>query len=661
MMTTAMMKNTKRLFIGITLLFATFSFGQEAEYGEISKEELLEASYPLDSSANAAVLFEQRKIYYDYDPEKGFILKTEVHKRIKLYNKEGFEQATEEVLLFQTNGRAEKISGLEGSTYSLVGGEIVTTNLKKDGIFKTEISDYVKKTSFTMPALTEGSVVEYRYKIASPYSQSIERIMLQYEIPIKKIKIALAIPEYYTFRKRTVGFLPINLKESTDRQNDFIYGNRIDYKITKYDINANMVPAFKIEPYSGNYQNYISAVSFELQSTQFPYSTITNYASTWGGIARGAFKNSKFGGAMTTNKYFKKDIDALISGVSNPMEKMTLIYDYVKEKMTWNEVSVIMPGKNMKKVYEERVGNSAEINLMLIAMLKYAKVNVKPILVTTGERPLSLFPTVQGLDYVVARVRINDNEYILDATDEYGQPNVLPDRVVHGLGRLISERGDSEMMFFRPKKLSQMQHLVSCEMDKEGNVTGNRRARYTFYGAHDFRVENGTKKEQENIDRLKEHYGLENITEYKVDNMDNLGQPILESFAFETSDEVEVIEDEMFFSPMLFLRGKENIFKSEERKYPIDLRYGFSNNYSVTIKIPEGYTVAEKPEDVGFKLPENMGSFVFRSNISGNMIQLSVNETFSTPLITEQYYMALKTFYGKLVEKQSDQIVLKKI
>ncbi|WP_281989419.1 hypothetical protein [Aquimarina aggregata] len=656
------MKKNKKLLLGLILMVAISSFAQEYKFGEVSKEELLETSYPFDKSANAAVLFEKKKIYYDYDPKQGFVLTTEVFKRIKLYTKNGFGHASEELFLYQSNGTAERVSGLSGVTYSLAeDGSVIETKLKNDGIFKTEVSGSLKKMSFTMPALTKGSIIEYKYKILSPFSRSIDRILLQYDIPIKKIKVSLAIPEYYTFRKRTAGFLPINIRESSDRQSDMIYSQRVDYNVTKYDISAQQVTAFKKEPYSGNYMNYVSALSFELQSVQFPYSTIQNYASTWGGIAKGAFKNSRFGGAMNTTKYFKKDVDQLISGVSDPMKKMNLIYDYVKEKMTWNDRFAVMPRKNMKKVYEERVGSAAEINLMLIAMLKYAKVNVKPILVSSSNKALSLFPTLQGLDYVVARVKVNEDVYFLDATDKYGEPNVLPDRVVQGLGRLITERGDSDMVMFRPSKVSLKQNVLLCQIEEDGNIKGKQRVKYTSYEAHDFRVQNASKKEEEHIKRLKSIYGIQNISEYKVDNVENIGEAISESFAFEVSDEIEVIEDEMFFSPLLFLRNKENVFKSDERKYPVDLRYGFSNSYSVNIKIPEGYTVAEKPEDVGFQLPEKMGSFVFRMTIVGDMIQLFVSETVSSPLITEQYYSVLKEFYGQLIKKESDQVVLKKV
>ena len=56
-----------------------------------------------------------------------------------------------------------------------------------------------------------------------------------------------------------------------------------------------------------------------------------------------------------------------------------------------------------------------------------------------------------------------------------------------------------------------------------------------------------------------------------------------------------------------FCVTKENIFKSDDRRYPVDFGYGFSDVHMVNIKIPEGYEIAELPESGGFKLPDDLG------------------------------------------------------
>ena len=80
---------------------------QNVKFGKVSKEELEEKSYKEDPAANAVVLYKKRRTYYDYSSQMGWTLKTEVHERIKLYNKDGFENATKKIRIFTSGGKDE--------------------------------------------------------------------------------------------------------------------------------------------------------------------------------------------------------------------------------------------------------------------------------------------------------------------------------------------------------------------------------------------------------------------------------------------------------------------------------------------------------------------------------------------------------------------------
>ena len=109
------------------------------------------------------------------------------------------------------------------------------------------------------------------------------------------------------------------------------------------------------------------------------------------------------------------------------------------------------------------------------------------------------------------------------------------------------------------------------------------------------------------------------------------------------------------------MRDKENIFKSNERLYPVDFGYGYANQMMVSIQIPEGYEVSEIPKSQAFKLPGDMGSFVYRSNVNADKVQITISENLKTPFIPAEYYPTLKQFYNQIIQKENDQVVLKKI
>ena len=672
----------KLKFFGIILFVVWFHpiLAQNYKFGKVSKEELLETSFQEDSEANAAILFEKRKVKITYQVNEGFRVVTEVFKRIKLYNKDGFKHATEQVYLYKNGSSKEKISSLRACTYSLVNNTIVQTKLKKDGIFEEEFSDYYDITKFTMPSLSVGTVVEYQYKTISPFLASIDRIALQYDIPLKKQEVEFHSPEFYSYKKFTSGYLPINLSSSkvndkinfTTKQRAGGTGfnvvktnfsqNTVDF-ITNIDkINATNVPAFKPEPYSGNFQNYKASISYELSYVKFPNEPIDYRSTTWENVVKKIFQHPNFGDELRKDSYYKKEIDALIEGISDPEMKTLAIYSFVKKYMTWNGQRSVIVKNGVKKAFLEKTGNSAEINLMLTSMLNYAKLDANPVVVGTSDKIISFFPTINGFNYVVARVRLPEGRIVfLDATDKFGLPNLLPDRVLRGFGRVIDKSGKSGMVTFRSDKPSVRNINLQCEINSEGTIKGKMGVRRMQYLAHTFRVRHGSKNEEALLKRFENNYGITETQGYKISGVHDLNKGVTEQFTFVLENQAEVIDNEVFFSPLLFLKDKENIFKSEERKYPVDFGYGFTNSFILNIKIPEGYQVTELPKSGRYQLPQNVGSFSIQIAESNGTLQVVVHETIAKSLITSDYYPALKEFYDQIIRKENEQVVLKKV
>ena len=127
-------KSNKKNYILISLIFiSTFLVAQNNDYGNVSKEELLQDFNSIDSTASAAYLYKYRKTYFNYVSGVGFSLITDVHERIKIYNKEGFEYATQKIPLYKDGNEIEDLNKLKAKTYNLIDDKIEETPLKKDG------------------------------------------------------------------------------------------------------------------------------------------------------------------------------------------------------------------------------------------------------------------------------------------------------------------------------------------------------------------------------------------------------------------------------------------------------------------------------------------------------------------------------------------------
>src|SRR5690606_3341867 len=193
----------------LSLCFTLTAFSQNYDFGKVSIEELEEKHNALDTTANATYLYKNRRTYIKYEQITGFQLVTDIHERVKIYNQEGFEYATTQVELYKTGGDEEKILNLKGTTYNLVGGKIEEAKLDKNGIFKTELSKYYNQTKFTLTNIKQGSVIEYKYTIASHFYWNVDDFVFQESIPIKKLDARFESPEYFNFKINTKGFMPI--------------------------------------------------------------------------------------------------------------------------------------------------------------------------------------------------------------------------------------------------------------------------------------------------------------------------------------------------------------------------------------------------------------------------------------------------------------------
>jgi len=341
-------------------------------------------------------------------------------------------------------------------------------------------------------------------------------------------------------------------------------------------------------------------------------------------------------------------------------EKIATIYSFVQSRMNWNKYNSYSCDEGVKKAYQDKTGNSAEINLMLVSMLRYAQLDANPVLVSTRANGISLFPSRTAYNFVIAAVNINENLILLDATSKIALPNILPVRDLNWFGRIIRKDGTSDLVDLMPKILSYDVVNMLVTMDDKGQISGKVREQYLDYSALRFRDNFGGLTKDAIAEKIeKQHKGIE-IADYELSNS-NVSEPVVEKYAVTSSNVSEVIGDKIYFSPMLYLAATENPFKQETREYPVDFSYPFRDKYMVNITIPEGYMVESTPKSIAIAMDMKYGVFNYTVTITNSQIQLSSVLDINTSIIGPDDYNTLKEFFKVVVDKQNEKIVLKKI
>ncbi|MBW8200148.1 DUF3857 domain-containing protein [Flagellimonas abyssi] len=660
----------------ITLLVMQLAIANDIKFGKVSKEEVEQTQHTLYAEAKAAILYKNEWVRYNYQYETGWSQIREVHYRIKIYNKEGFDWATLQVPLYAGSGNEESISAVKGYTFNMDNGKVVSTKLKNDGVFTEKMNKYRNMASITMPEVKEGSVLDIEYKLVSPMFWNIDEFKMQYDIPVDEVNVRLDVPEYFIFKQYSKGFHKIGFSQTKENRSiEIAYRSSdemgklgrtthkrgtLEFFENVYHVSAKALPALLDEKFTNNIDNYRTAIKFELASTRFPNKPFENYSRTWEDVAKSIYDYDDFGSELKKENYFDNDIDQLIAGLNSNTEKANVIFEYVRSKMNWNGYTGVGCSEGVKKAFKEGTGNVADINLMLTAMMRYAGLDANPVLVSTRSHGIPLFPTSEGFNYVITAVELEGTMVLYDATEKNSYPNVLPMRALNWFGRLIREDGSSSEVNLMPREKSQDVIMMSVDINTDGSISGKYRQQYTANNAFVFRNNYSAGSPESYLEGLEKKYSNLEISEYEIQNVENLSKPIVQSFSYRSESAFDEISGKLYLSPLLHLATKVNPFKAAKREFPVDYGYPWEDKYLININLPEGYMVESVPEPIVVLLPEGIGQFRYNISATGNTINARVETVFNSSVVPAFLYGDLKEFYSHIVEKEAEKIILVK-
>ncbi|MCB0451698.1 MAG: DUF3857 domain-containing transglutaminase family protein [Aequorivita sp.] len=658
------------------LCFLNITVAQNYKFGKVSKEELLQKEHPTNPTADAAVLYRETKTDFQYTEDSGWYMVTDYFERVKIYTKKGFERANATINLYKDD-KEDKLLNLKGYTYYIgEDGKVQEVKLKSDGIFEEETSKFLKQTKITMPDVREGCIIEYKYTINSPFIFNIDEFRFQETIPVEKVKVLFTTPEYFVYKTHQRGWVPYKVDSET-RERSMIYnykgknspgmfGDGIAHTETRevkfnedtYTVELENVPALQEEAFVGNLDNYTTALQFEMSYIDIPGVPLKTYATTWEDVSKSIYRIDDFGAELDRSNYFENDIDALLNGVTKPEEKVGLIFSYVLNKMNWNGYNGFYTNEGVKTAYKKGSGNVADINLMLIAMLRHANLDANPVLVSTKEHGIPLFPTRNGFNYVIAAVDFPQGTLLLDATNKDAEIGVLKSNILNWQGRVIKKDGTSDWVSLSSIVPAVKSAMVNTEIKSDMSVAGKAQSRFTGNYAFKYRTEFKSMNEDAQRKAIEKENNQAELSNLHFENLTTLGQPVSLEYDFEALDAVEDVAGKLYFSPMFFMATKETPFKSETREYPIDFGYPMKNRYIINIALPEGYKVEALPENAVFNLGENTGSYRYLISQVGNKLQLSVEYAMNKSFIPAEEYGNLKKFYELLIAKENEKVVL---
>ncbi|MEL1255121.1 DUF3857 domain-containing protein [Flavobacterium sp. DGU38] len=660
----------RTIFISIVLILtAVKTKAQNYELGKVTIAELEEKVHPVDTTASAAILFKKGKTFFTYNQKNGFSVHNVYEFKIKIYKKEGLKWADQKVRFYvgYENLDKDQVEFSNAVTYNLENGSIVKTKLNNQGEFKQNVNKYWKEKIITLPNVKVGSVIEYKYTLKSDNIVKLPDFDIQYRIPVNYFEYKTEIPEFYIYKPILIGNLPVKFdsklaRGSQNYANEYGQSRTLTYNQINSSYSCRDIPALIDEPYVNNVENYKGSINQELERVRMPEQPVKDYSITWEGVATTIFKEEKFGKELNERSFVIEDVKRLLTNVESQNEKLNIIFQFVQNKMNWNDENGYYVDSGVVKAYAAQTGNVAEINFILINMLKLAGIEANPVLVSTLENGVPVYPTRTGFNYVIAAAEIDGKQILLDATHKFTSPGILPLNVLNWKGRLIKKDGTSEEIDLNPHTASIEASIVMAKIDSSGKMEGIIRAQKTNYEAYNFRIRNAGKSTENYLETLEGKLGELKISNYKVENKStNLSDPVLETFNFATDNQSETIGGKIFINPLLFFTRSKNPFIQEKRQMAIYFGYPSQEKINLSLEIPEGYVVESMPKPVRISSEDKKIVFVLNIFNDQNKIQITSSREINKSTFGADEYEVLKNLFQKAIISQNEKIVLKKI
>jgi hypothetical protein len=536
-------------------------------------------------------------------------------------------------------------------------GSMRETKLEYKNVFLENQSKYYDAKKFAIPNVKEGSVIEVHYKVESPFFYKFRSWEFQSEIPKLQSEFWALIPGNYLYNVSLRGFFKLSKQESELVRLCFLTA---DCSRLKYGMKN--IPAFYEEEFMTAKENFLSAISFELSQINYFDGRKDKITQEWKDADEELRQSAKFGLQIKRGKDIVDDhVEQLIAGETDPLLKAKKIYEFIKGWYKWNDVYGEYSEFGIKKSFVSKTGNVGDINLSLIAALRYAEVPVEPMLLSTRQNGLvtDIYPVLSEFNYVVAKVTINGKIYLLDATDDFHPFGLMPERCLNGKGRVI---GDKESYWFdiKPTDKEKTTTVLTLQLSDDGIIKGSIQYLYAGYKAVSQRKKiYKFSSVEEFIGDFKNKNQDLNISDFKIENLDDISKPLIFKLDVEFGDGIYG-GDHFLFNPFITDQWQRNPFKSAERLYPVDFGAPLEEIMILTLDYPAGYEVDGLPNKVGLSLPQGGGRFIF--DIQNSMNKLSVNNSLliAKPVFTSQEYHYLKEIFNNVLAVQQTELVFKK-
>jgi hypothetical protein len=636
-----------------------------AQFQKSTNEELTMTEDPKAPGAAAVYLNYEETIDETHHDHK-------FYARIKVLQEKGKELATIDLgYLFGV----QNITGVEGRTIHS-DGTVIPMTVKADDLLLAKSGDFkVNHKVFTLPSVEVGSILEYSYELSyGEFTRSEPRWDVQRK---------------YFAHKEHFYFIPLASFFKGPDYNPYIHALDEHGNIAENILWWPILPpgAEVIRGGLGGFildltdipaapdEEYMPPIDSILYHVDFYYTTAHTTDAFWNSESKSWTKDvDRFADPSSA---IKQAVSGLIAPGDSDLDKAKKLYkavqafdntDYsrAKEKSEIKQLGLKME-KNAADVLSQKSGNSRDITLLYLAMLRAAGLTAYDVRVIPRNRGIFSpgYMRFGQLTDDLVLVNAGGKNLLLDPGEK-----MCPFQTVsweHSGATGVRQSPDDRFSVttpFQDYKLNTLLRVGAIAFDEHNAMTGFFRFVMTGQEALLWRqtaLRNDLDEVKKQFDHELESLVPEGV-EAHVDSFQALDDPdanlvaiIKAHGALGSATSKRLLLPGFFFET----RGHQPFVDQEKRQYAVDMHYGEQITDQITYVLPPGYAMEGAPQDA--EIPwAGHADFVTKTVPTADKITIARQLTRVFTLAKPEEYQDLRGFYQKVAAADQQQLVLTK-
>lgn len=529
--------------------------------------------------------------------------------------------------------------------------------IKKDDLQKTEYSSHLASdayylyTDFTPPVYPVIVSMETEERFTGGFTSFPTFFPQQSrEVEVKDSYYRLTIPASMTCRiaqKNT----SLDVSQHTNEK-----GQKV------YEVSATNIPAQRQESYTEKWSEQAPRIYFAPE--HFEYLGTSGTLTTWQDY--GKWQWNMIANQRSLPEAAKQRVHQLTDTCTTIRSKVSALYHLLGETTRYVSIQLGIGGLRpfpAEFVWKTGFGDCKALTNYMCALLEEAGVQAQYTIISTeNQHVLPHFPAGNYFNHVICAVPQQSDTLWIECTNPTLPLGYVHEDIANHHAVMISPEGGTLVTL--PNYSDSQNRQVSkadITLSADGSASISMRQRSYLKQYEDMLpVVHSNQQEQRNT--LAHTLKIPGIHIQKMtirDIKDDYAIPFTDTEATMTADSYATGSLQRLFVPICpFHQGYTSLNSKEPRTNDITVDYGYHDTDTITITIPEGYTIEAMPSNTDIQ--SDFGTFTSTITLHDNVITVINQLLMRNGTYGKEKYDELCTFRNAAIRQYRQKVILRK-